>query len=162
MSEIIERVAIAVYAKSGEVERGYPWERAESWIKEQSIEIARAAIAAYDEWQPIDTVTEGDRVELFLPNGEKGNGEIAVGMVFRNSDGVFDCYWTWGGPNSGTDINEVPTHWRALRSMPPEPSTVEVNTPPWPIVSPNVNGSSGLHHEVTIIRVGSRYDGEPK
>lgn len=80
-----------------------------------------AALAARQEgeWQPIDTVPDGERVELFLEHGEKGNGEIAVGMVFRNDDGsIPDHYWTWGGPNSGLDVNERPTHWRHLRPFP--------------------------------------------
>lgn len=70
----------------------------------------------YD-WHPIETVPDGERVELFLEEGEKGNGKIAVGMVVR-MDGKIDCYWTWGGANSGSDIYERPTHWRRLRPFP--------------------------------------------
>lgn len=66
------------------------------------------------DWQPMDTVPEGERVFLFLPEGEKGNGELAIGMVFRNYSGLIDCYWTWGGPNSGSDIDEAPVFWAEL------------------------------------------------
>jgi hypothetical protein len=71
----------------------------------------------YD-WHPIETVPRGTRVELFLEKGEKGNGEIAVGMICGNEGEPIDCYWTWGGPNSGSDIDERPTHWRRLRPGP--------------------------------------------
>lgn len=53
---------------------------------------------------------EGDRVFLLLSRGEKGNGELAVGMTFE----PFDFYWTWGGPNSGEDIDEKPVAWAPL------------------------------------------------
>lgn len=69
-------------------------------------------------WEPIETVPRGKRVELFLPSGEKGNGEIAVGMICTDPGEPIDHYWTWGGPNSGMDIDYVPTHWRALRPGP--------------------------------------------
>lgn len=73
-------------------------------------------------WRPIEDVPDGERVELFLEKGEKGNGEIAVGMVIREDwhqgPPQINGYWTWGGPNSGSDINERPTHWRRLRPFP--------------------------------------------
>ena len=50
------------------------------------------------EWKPIETVPHGQRVLLWLEKGEKGNGEIAVGIVFPEDDGMVDYYWTWGGP----------------------------------------------------------------
>jgi hypothetical protein len=56
----------------------------------------------------------GDRVFLLLADGEKGNGELAVGMLCYTEPENIDCYWTWGGPNSGTDINEVPIAWAPL------------------------------------------------
>ena len=55
---------------------------------------------------------------LWLEKGEKGNGEITVGMVFREPGEVIDCYWTWGGPNSGSDIDEAPTRWAWLPLTP--------------------------------------------
>lgn len=69
-------------------------------------------------WRPINTVPDCARVELFLQRGEKGNGEIAIGMVIRDSQGKIDGFWSWGGPNSGNDFNEIPTHWRYLRAGP--------------------------------------------
>jgi hypothetical protein len=66
------------------------------------------------DWQTIDTAPEGERLLLYLEHGEKGNGEIAVGMIFRNEGWPLDCYWTWGGPNSGNDVDEAPTHWALL------------------------------------------------
>jgi hypothetical protein len=62
------------------------------------------------------TVPPGERVFLLLARGEKGNGELAVGMVFPDQYGAIDCYWTWGGPNSGSDIDEAPIGWAALPS----------------------------------------------
>lgn len=55
----------------------------------------------------------GERLFLLLEHGEKGNGELAVGMVM---EGYTDHYWTWGGPNSGSDINEYPIAWALLPS----------------------------------------------
>jgi hypothetical protein len=72
------------------------------------------------DWQPIETVPDGERVLLFLEGGEKGNGEIAVGMMIREPDGsVPTYYWTWGGPNSGSDIDEKPVRWAKLPDFPP-------------------------------------------
>lgn len=63
------------------------------------------------EWNmDINSAPEGERVFLLLAKGEKGNGEIAVGMVFTPVDG----WWSWGGPNSGCDDNEVPVAWAPL------------------------------------------------
>lgn len=62
----------------------------------------------------INTVPRGDRVFLLLEKGEKGNGELAVGMIASEVGEPIDCYWTWGGPNSGSDINEIPVAWAPL------------------------------------------------
>lgn len=70
------------------------------------------------EWKPIESVPDGERVMLFLEKGEKGNGEIAVGIVYRDDDGTIDCYWTWGGSNSGSDIDERPSLWAELPNFP--------------------------------------------
>lgn len=56
----------------------------------------------------------GERVFLLLRKGEKGNGELAVGMLCPLDKGEINCYWTWGGPNSGSDIDEVPVAWAPL------------------------------------------------
>lgn len=69
------------------------------------------------DWHPIATVPDGRRVFLWLENGERGNGELAVGMCFWN-DGKVDGFWTWGGPNSGVDCFETPTHWALLGRSP--------------------------------------------
>ena len=69
-------------------------------------------------WRDIKTVPDGRRVFLWLEKGEKGNGELAVGMCFRKPDGSVDGWWTWGGPNSGSDDNECPTHWAPLSPNP--------------------------------------------
>lgn len=74
------------------------------------------------DWIPIDDIPEeleGKNLLLWLEEGERGNGEIAVGMVIRNRpEGTIDCYWTWGGANSGSDINEAPTHYALLPFAP--------------------------------------------
>lgn len=67
------------------------------------------------EWNfDFKTCPRGDRVFLLLDRGEKGNGELAVGMIASEPDQPIDCYWTWGGPNSGSDIDEVPVAWAPL------------------------------------------------
>jgi hypothetical protein len=68
--------------------------------------------------EPIEEAPEGRRLLLWLEGGERGSGEIAVGMVFKNDKGRVDCYWTWGGPNSGSDIDERPTMWALLPYAP--------------------------------------------
>jgi hypothetical protein len=62
----------------------------------------------------INAVPRGDRVFLLLEKGEKVNGELAVGMICSEPGEPIDCYWTWGGPNSGSDINEAPVAWAPL------------------------------------------------
>lgn len=62
----------------------------------------------------INEVPRGDRVFLLLRRGEKGNGELAVGMICGDPAEPIDCYWTWGGPNSGSDVDEVPVAWAEL------------------------------------------------
>lgn len=62
----------------------------------------------------IDAVPRGDRVFLLLREGEKGNGELAVGMICTVPGEPVDHYWTWGGPNSGSDIGETPVAWAPL------------------------------------------------
>lgn len=73
-------------------------------------------------WHPIDTAPNDRRVLLWLDEGEKGNGEIAVGIVFReNLDDPTSKvvgYWTWGWANSGSDVYERPTHWAWLPLTP--------------------------------------------
>lgn len=79
------------------------------------------------EWQPIETVPEGEHVLLYWPEGEKGLGGMECATVFFEPDGWNGgsryAYWTHGGPNSGIDWNardnEEPTHWMPL---PPPPS----------------------------------------
>lgn len=62
----------------------------------------------------VNAVPRGERVFLLLAEGEKGNGELAVGMICGEAGEPIDCYWTWGGPNSGSDIDEVPVAWAPL------------------------------------------------
>lgn len=63
------------------------------------------------EWQPIETVPEGEHVLLRWPKG----GGMECAMVFRDDLSRLS-YWTHSGPNSGSDWvprdREVPTHWR--------------------------------------------------
>jgi hypothetical protein len=76
-------------------------------------------VRATVKWEPIDTVPEGRRVLLWLERGEKGNGEIAVGMMFYDGSKPSDYYWTWGGPNSGDAMEgERPTLWALLPYAP--------------------------------------------
>lgn len=76
-------------------------------------------------WFPISSLPEGRRVLLFFREGEKGNGEVSSAMVFFNgSDNVRKwTFWTWGGPNSGSDWRrcEKPTHWMPV---PPGPDGI--------------------------------------
>lgn len=72
------------------------------------------------DWQPIETVPDGERVFLFFAKGEKGNGEIHITWLYTNdSDDVKDwAFWTWGGPNAGIDyeIDEKPTLWAPIEA----------------------------------------------
>ena len=72
------------------------------------------------EWQPIETLRDGEHVLLYFPIGERGVGGRETAMVFRHDDEW--SYWSHGGPNSGSDFEpsrdgERPTHWMPL----PEP-----------------------------------------
>lgn len=62
----------------------------------------------------MDAVPRGDRVFLLLEKGERGNGELAVGMICTDLGQPIDHFWTWGGPNSGSDIDETPIAWAPL------------------------------------------------
>lgn len=74
-------------------------------------------------WFPIESLPEGQHVELYWPDGERGVGGIECATVFRNGlpFGGYS-YWTHGGPNSGSDWEpangEFPTHWRPIRPGP--------------------------------------------
>lgn len=81
------------------------------------------------DWQPIATMPFGERVMLFFAGGEKGNGEIDTNWVYPEDDTDEDArrngpwsYWTWGGPNSGSDFerDEKPALWAD-----PEPLVAE-------------------------------------
>ena len=54
-----------------------------------------------------------DAILVYLAHGEKGNGEIAVARYCSHSDGT-GSWWTWGGPNSGCDLDEAPILWKSL------------------------------------------------
>ena len=58
-----------------------------------------------DGWYPMESYHEGSRVLFFLEEGEKGNGEIASGMAFKDDGGSYSSFWTWGGPNSGSVVD---------------------------------------------------------
>lgn len=62
----------------------------------------------------IKTVPRGDRVFLLLEEGEKGNGELAVGMICGDIGEDIKGFWSWGGPNSGSDSDEIPIAWAPL------------------------------------------------
>ena len=78
------------------------------------------------DWQPIETMPEGQHILLFWPDGEKGVGGIECATVYKNDDvplgGIGWSYWTHGGPNSGLDWeprnDERPTHWMPLPAPP--------------------------------------------
>lgn len=73
------------------------------------------------EWKPLSDLPaelHGTRLLLWLDEGEKGNGEVAVGMIFPDIDGRVGGYWTWGGPNSGYLIEEVPTMYARIPYAP--------------------------------------------
>lgn len=71
-----------------------------------------------DGWYPMESYHEGSRVLFFLEEGEKGNGEIASGMAFKDDGGSYSSFWTWGGPNSGSVVDEAPAKWRPLPNFP--------------------------------------------
>lgn len=77
------------------------------------------------DWQPIETVPEGEHVLLYFPTGERGHGGIEAATVVP-SCGDLKTGWTHGGPNSGLDwaFCEEPTHWMPL---PAPPSAAEQN-----------------------------------
>lgn len=73
------------------------------------------------DWQPMFKVPLGERVFLFLERGEKGNGELAVGIVSSSTyqvDGkeFHEVHvWSWGGANAGgITTSEVPAAWAPL------------------------------------------------
>jgi hypothetical protein len=75
-----------------------------------------AELADLIDWRPIETMPFGERVMLYFEEGEKGNGEIDVNWVYPDDDAGPDGswhYWTWGGPNSGSDFerDEKPVLW---------------------------------------------------
>ncbi len=79
------------------------------------------------EWQPIETLPEGEHVLLWFPHGERGIGGIEAATVFRHEEGAGPMYgWTHGGPNAGTDWEfcEPPTRWMPLPKPPEEPTDV--------------------------------------
>jgi hypothetical protein len=71
------------------------------------------------DWQPIETVPEGEHVLLYWAYGERGNGGMEAATVYWEDGRSKLGYWTHGGPNSGIDwgSDELPTHWMPL----PEP-----------------------------------------
>lgn len=74
-------------------------------------------------WQPIATAPEGKHILLYWEHGERGNGGIEAGTIYRLDDGTWDtCYWTHGGPNAGSDIEfpngECPSRWQPLPDPP--------------------------------------------
>jgi len=84
------------------------------------------------DWRPISTLPFGTRVILFFRRGEKGNGEIDTNWVYPEHgewdlDGAADDdarngpwhYWTWGGPNAGSDFerDEKPALWADPESL---------------------------------------------
>ena len=77
------------------------------------------------DWQPIETLPEGEHVALYFLHGEKGAGGIECATVFFEPDGFSPtgmAFWTHGGPNSGSDWEprdgERPTFWARL--IPPQ------------------------------------------
>lgn len=74
------------------------------------------------DWQPIETLPEGEHVALYWPEGEKGAGGIECATVFFNdyASPTGMSFWTHGGPNSGLDWeprdSEKPTHWARLNA----------------------------------------------
>jgi hypothetical protein len=84
---------------------------------------ASALVPDSNGWFPIDSLPEGEHVQLYWPHGEKGVGGIECATVFRQWGEPWH-YWTHGGPNSGLDFDprddEKPTHWRPLPAPPKE------------------------------------------
>lgn len=72
------------------------------------------------DWRLIETLPDGECVFLFYESGEKGNGEIEIAMVFTdgNRDHRNWSWWTWGGPNSGSDYErkEKPLMWAPIEA----------------------------------------------
>lgn len=48
---------------------------------------------------------------MWLKEGQKGNGELAVGMFVYYDGEDEGGWWTWGGPNANVYFEEEPTHW---------------------------------------------------
>lgn len=77
------------------------------------ISMRRLEAAPIGIWQPIETYRDGDYATFWMPNGERGNGGMEMGMAFRDDDGLIRSAWTHGGANSGLDFDfhEPPTMW---------------------------------------------------
>jgi hypothetical protein len=78
-----------------------------------------------DDWRPFSTYTQGEYVEFYFERGERGNGMSEMARAYLDGESPPDdpgswSYWTYGGPNSGSDFSsdELPTHWRPVRPGP--------------------------------------------
>lgn len=88
-----------------------------TWLEHAALQ----SISDGYDWQPIETVPEGENVLLFFPEGERGNGGVEAGMIFYDPAGAPDltCAWTHGGPNAGSDWSfertGKPTRWCRIK-----------------------------------------------
>ena len=106
-ADLIERVARAL---AKEIEHPSSWEAMlehPDW-HQTYIERAQAAIAAYEEWQPIETAAEWGWIDAIV----RIAGEWVPREVFKDGD-IFIV--------DGQDLEEAPTHWRP-RPAPPQES----------------------------------------
>jgi hypothetical protein len=85
-----------------------------------AIEPPAPVMKAAIDWNPISTMPFGQRVTLYFEHGEKGNGEIDTNWVYPEDESSDQAaragrwsYWTWGGPNAGSDFerDEKPVLW---------------------------------------------------
>jgi hypothetical protein len=73
------------------------------------------------EWQPIETVPEGEMVIVWAENLNRGLPSAEVVMVFKDGPDPGDwAYWTNGGPNAGDDLHfdPPPTRWSPVNPPP--------------------------------------------
>ena len=130
--ERIERVAGAIH--KAHVEATHPWWHADAYKCRLSKEIAKAAIEAMDQWQPIETAPkEGTVIKVQTAGGLIFRASWQGGLVNESENECFgwlaedeagqpDC-WSDGvcwAENADGKKSDQPTHWEPLHEPPAE------------------------------------------
>lgn len=123
MSEIVERTAEAIWESSAfteiaETTAGWtklPWREAHPLDQEPVRSLARAAIEAMREWQPIATAPRDGR-DVLLYVSDPGYPNIRFQVVGHWHSGARQ-HWSWSGFSQPDDFNCKIEWWMPL----PEP-----------------------------------------